>query len=68
VMVSTADVQAIEDAANRNGIQALRIGVTLEARLAVRNRNEILIDSPVDELKTIWSTGLVNLLQDPVLV
>ncbi len=67
VLVSAADPAPVMAVAARNGIEALEIGVTLELRLIVRNRNRILIDSRVDELNKIWDTGLLNLLHDPVL-
>jgi phosphoribosylformylglycinamidine synthase len=68
VLISTDNLAYVEKIARKNSVQALAVGVTLESRFTIRNRTEILIDSQVDELKTIWETGLVNLLQDPVLV
>jgi phosphoribosylformylglycinamidine synthase subunit PurL len=67
VLVSTPVPEKVFDAAQRNRVQALQIGVTLEARVAIRNRNEVLIDSRVAELKDLWTNALEHLLENPVL-
>lgn len=68
VLVSAADGQKVLDAAIRNNIQAVEIGVTLESRVIIRNRNQVLVDSRVDELSELWNTALEHLLQTPVQV
>ncbi|MBV9083581.1 MAG: phosphoribosylformylglycinamidine synthase subunit PurL [Acidobacteriaceae bacterium] len=68
ILVSTSMPEIVFVCAKRNAIEALAIGVTLESRLVIRNRGNILVDSRVEELKGLWDTGLVNLLHDPVLV
>jgi phosphoribosylformylglycinamidine synthase II len=68
VLVSTADTRKVFDAATRNNIQAVEIGVTLESRVIIRNRNQVLVDSRVDELSEVWNTALEHLLQTPVQV
>jgi phosphoribosylformylglycinamidine synthase subunit PurL len=68
VLVSTATPERVIEAARDNDVEATTIGVTLDSRLVLRNRNEILIDSQVDDLKKLWDTGLVHLLHNPVLV
>jgi phosphoribosylformylglycinamidine synthase II len=68
VLVSTAAPDRVFAAAQRNGVQAIEIGATLEARVAIRNRNEVLIDSRVAELKNLWTNSLEHLLRNPVLV
>ncbi len=68
VLVSTATPERVFAAAEKNGVQAIRIGVTLESRVTIRNRNRILIDSRVDELKDLWNGALEHLLHNPVLV
>ncbi len=54
----------------RRGMMSRRpaIGVTLDARVMIQNRNEVLIDSGVDELKNVWNSALEHLLHEPVLV
>jgi hypothetical protein len=49
-------------------VEAVAIGVTLESRVIIRNRNQLLIDSRVDELKDLWSHSLEHLLHNPALV
>jgi phosphoribosylformylglycinamidine synthase subunit PurL len=68
ILLSTATPERVFAAAHRNGVQAMEIGVTLEARVAIRNRNEVLIDSRVAELKDLWANALEHLLHNPVLV
>ncbi len=68
ILVSTSTPEKVFEAAGRNNIQSVAIGATLEARMTIRNRNEILIDTPVDQLSDIWSNALEHLLHNPVLV
>ncbi len=68
VLVSTATPERVFASAKKNGVQAIEIGVTLESRVTIRNRNRILIDSRVDELKDLWNGALEHLLHSPVLV
>jgi phosphoribosylformylglycinamidine synthase subunit PurL len=68
ILVSTATPAKVFAAAHRNNVQAIQIGVTLEARVAIRNRSEALVEGPVAELKDLWSNALEHLLQTPVLV
>jgi phosphoribosylformylglycinamidine synthase II len=68
VLVSAATPEQIFASAKRNGIEALSIGVTLESRVLIRNKNQILIDSHVAELKDLWESALQHLLHDAVMV
>jgi phosphoribosylformylglycinamidine synthase subunit PurL len=68
VLVSTATPGLVFDSAKRNGIESLDIGVTLESRVVIRNKNQILIESHVAELKSLWETALEHLLHNPVMV
>ena len=68
ILVSTADSERVFAAAKRNGVPAVAIGVTLDSRVTIRNRNRVLIDSRVDELKNIWNSALEHLLHNSVLV
>ncbi len=68
ILVTTENPENVLAAAQRNSVQAVSIGVTLELRVTIRNRNEILIDSPVEQLKGLWAHALEHLLQNPVLV
>jgi phosphoribosylformylglycinamidine synthase len=68
ILVSTATPDRVFASAKKNGVEALDIGVTLESRVVVRNKNEVLIDSHVAELKDLWETSLEHLLHNPVMV
>ena len=68
ILLSTGKPDRVLAIARENGVQALEIGVTLEWRMTVRHRNDILIDCQVSELHDLWSHALEDLLQNPVLV
>jgi phosphoribosylformylglycinamidine synthase len=68
ILVSTATPDRVFASAKRNGVEALDTGVTLESRVVIRNKNEILIDSRVAELRNLWETSLEHLLHNPVMV
>ncbi|MBV9499247.1 MAG: phosphoribosylformylglycinamidine synthase subunit PurL [Acidobacteriaceae bacterium] len=68
ILVSTGNAERVLAAARKNTIEALIIGVTLEARVTIRNRKRILVDSRIAELAGIWADSLEHLLHDPVLV
>jgi phosphoribosylformylglycinamidine synthase len=68
ILVTTDKPENVLSAAQRNNVQATVIGVTLELRVTIRNRNEILIDSAVEDLKGPWTQALEHLLHNPVLV
>ena len=68
ILVATENPENVFSAAQRNGVQAVAIGVTLEARVTIRNRNEILVDCAVQDLKSLWAHALEHLLHNPVLV
>jgi phosphoribosylformylglycinamidine synthase len=68
ILVSTANPQKVFEVARNKKVQAIEIGVTLEARLIIRNRGQFLIDTAIDELKDIWTNALEHLLHNPVLV
>jgi phosphoribosylformylglycinamidine synthase len=68
VLVSTATPERVFASAKKNCVEALEIGVTLDSRVVIRNPKKILIDSHVDELKTVWQNALEHLLHNPVMV
>ncbi len=68
ILVSTGNPQEILAVAQENDVNAVTIGVTLESRVVVRNRGEVLLESRVDELHQAWSGALEELLQSPVQV
>jgi phosphoribosylformylglycinamidine synthase len=68
ILVSTANPERVLAVAKQCGVEALQIGATLEWRVTIRNRNDILIDCRLSELKDLWSSALQDLLHNPVLV
>jgi phosphoribosylformylglycinamidine synthase len=62
ILLSTDRPEAVLAEARKNSVEAIEIGVTLKSRVIVRNRTEIYLDSAVNELKKVWSEGLVHLL------
>jgi phosphoribosylformylglycinamidine synthase len=68
ILVATENPENVLAAARRNSVQAAAIGATLEARVTIRNGNDILIDSAIEDLKSLWAHALEHLLHNPVLV
>jgi phosphoribosylformylglycinamidine synthase len=68
ILVATEKPENVLSAARRNSVHAAVIGVTLEARVTIRNGNDILIDSAIADLKGLWAHALEHLLHNPVLV
>jgi phosphoribosylformylglycinamidine synthase len=68
ILVATENPENVLAAARRNSAHAATIGVTLKARVTIRNGNDILIDSAVEDLKSLWAHALEHLLHNPVLV
>ena len=66
VVVSTSDAAAVEKIAAECGVPAVKIGVTAENELVIRNRGEVLIQTEVRGLKEGWSGALENLLHAEV--
>jgi phosphoribosylformylglycinamidine synthase II len=68
ILVSSATPEKVFAEARKNNVPAIVIGATLESRVTVRNRNEIVIESSVAELKEPWDRSLEHLLHNPVTV
>ncbi len=68
ILVSTNAPDRIMTVASKNDVSAVTIGVTVEARVILRNQGQVLIDSRVDELRSIWNSALEHLLHTPELV
>ncbi|MBV8864031.1 MAG: phosphoribosylformylglycinamidine synthase subunit PurL [Acidobacteriaceae bacterium] len=68
VLVSTASPDRVLAAAKKNNVEAVKIGVTLETRVVVRNHGKVLIDSRAGELFQNWDRALEHLLHNSVMV
>jgi hypothetical protein len=63
ILVSTASPDRVAAIAATFGVEALRVGDTIEGNLVIRNRGQVLIDSPVGPLRHLWAGALESLLQ-----
>jgi phosphoribosylformylglycinamidine (FGAM) synthase-like enzyme len=68
ILVSTQEPEKIFAVCLQNHVPVMTIGATLEARVTIRNRESILIDRSLRELRAAWSDALEHLLHNPVLV
>ncbi len=68
ILLSTTEPEQVFAAAQEKGVEALPIGVTLKSRVTIQNREQVLIDGSVEELKDLWNSSLQQLLHNPVLV
>jgi phosphoribosylformylglycinamidine synthase len=68
ILVSTGQPERVFAEARKNSVEAIEIGVTLKSRIVFSNRTETYFDSMIEDLKQIWSNGLIHLLHAPVLV
>src|SRR5208283_1618592 len=66
ILVSTAQPEAVYEAAKKNSVNAIEIGATLRARMVIRNRTETLINSPIGDLYGLWNAALEHLLHSTV--
>jgi len=63
ILLSTADAVRVGEIAAGFGVECPVIGKTVEGRLSIRNRDILLLDSPVETLNQQWEEALENLLQ-----
>ncbi len=65
ILLSTAEPEKVEQIAREFDIEAVRIGVTIEGRLEVHNRSQLLLASPVADLRNVWENSLEEMLHRP---
>lgn len=63
VVVSTTDPATVETVAARQGVPAVRLGLTAHNRLVMVNRGAVLIDVEVAPLRERWSTALASQME-----
>ena len=63
ILVSTADPDAVQGIARRHSVEALRIGVTMGAKLVIRGGERILIDGDIGRLKELFEGALERRLR-----
>jgi phosphoribosylformylglycinamidine synthase len=62
VLVSTAVPEAVEKIARDHGVEAVRIGVTMKARLRIDHNAVTVVDCAIDELRAAQGDALENQL------
>jgi len=65
ILISTGEPEKIEQIAREFGVQADRVGVTIEGRIEIGNRSKTLISSPIAEMKSAWENSLEQMLHHP---
>ena len=65
ILVSTSVPERVKAIAHANGVDALRIGDTIEGELIIQQSRNVLINRPVAVLRECWSGALENLLHIP---
>jgi len=63
ILISTARPERVAAVAARHGVEAPRIGTTVEGRLRIRNYGQTLADQAIIELKDIWEHALEDHLR-----
>jgi phosphoribosylformylglycinamidine synthase len=63
ILISTARPERVAAIAARHGVEAPRIGITIEGRLRIRNYGQTLADQAIIELKDIWEHALEDHLR-----
>ena len=64
ILVSTAQPEKIFAICLKNDVPVMTIGATLEARVLIRNREAILIETSLRGLRDGWSNALPHLLHN----
>ena len=63
ILLSTAQPEQVQAIAARHGVEALRIGDTIEEGLVIRSRGTVHVDLNVERLKRLWSDALEKALR-----
>ena len=62
MLISTAQPERIEAIANRHGVEAPRIGVTMKGRIRIGHNGVTLVDLDIGRLRGSWETALEHML------
>ncbi|MCL6545626.1 MAG: phosphoribosylformylglycinamidine synthase subunit PurL [Bryobacteraceae bacterium] len=63
ILLSTAQPDQVQTIAARHGVEAPRIGDTIEEGLVIRSRGRVHVDLNVERLKRLWSDALEKALR-----
>jgi phosphoribosylformylglycinamidine synthase len=62
ILLSTSEAENVLAIAQRNGVEAARIGVTMKERLRIDCDSKTLLDCDLTELRQPWETSLEQML------
>jgi phosphoribosylformylglycinamidine synthase len=62
ILISTSEPEKIRAIADEFNVEAVTIGVTIEGRLQITNRSNVLVDSELTVLREPWQNSLEHLL------
>jgi phosphoribosylformylglycinamidine synthase len=63
ILISTGAPEAVEAIAKKHGVEAPRVGATIESRLVIRNRGTVLVDREIARLHKGWAGALESMLR-----
>ena len=63
VLISTDQPERVAEIAGRHGIEAPKVGVTIEEEIVIRNQGKELIRARVESLRNIFEQALENKLR-----
>jgi phosphoribosylformylglycinamidine synthase II len=62
ILISTEHPEAVEAVARRHGVEARRIGVTMEGGIRIGARGRVWIECAVEPLRRLWDGALERML------
>jgi len=63
ILVSTEKPDEVAAVARKHGVEALRIGATIEGRVVIRQRGTVLVEREISHLKELWAGSLERMLR-----
>jgi phosphoribosylformylglycinamidine synthase len=63
ILVSTDKPDEVAAVARKHGVEAPRIGATIEGRAVIRRRGTVLVEREVSHLKDLWAGSLERMLR-----
>jgi len=63
VLISTAEPERVAEIALRHGVEALRVGGTIEGEIVIRRQGQELVRAQIDSLRNVFGQALENQLR-----
>ena len=63
ILVSTEKPGEVAAVARKHGVEALRIGATIEGGVVIRQRGTVLVEREIPHLKELWAGSLERMLR-----